>query len=271
MKTLICIPARYASTRFPGKPLAKIAGKEMLLRVVENAKKAAEKFEDCAVIVATEDQRIVDFCKANNIDVRLTSDACRTGTDRVMEVVNGLENKPEFILNLQGDNPLCPGWFIEAVLSEYYKDPTVETVTPVTQLSWADLDKLRENKKTTPFSGTTAVVDEKGDAFWFSKNIIPAIRKEEKYREVSEKSPILRHIGLYGYRTDVLQKATALPEGVYEKLEGLEQLRWIENGIKVRTVKVEYGKYAPMASLSGVDNPEDVERVEAVLAECGEL
>ena len=84
-------------------------------------------------------------------------------------------------------------------------------------------------------------------------------------------SPVLRHIGLYGYRTDILKKATSLPEGRYEKLEGLEQLRWIENGIKVRTVKVEYGKYAPMASLSGVDNPEDVERVEAVLAECGEL
>ncbi len=271
MKTLICIPARYASTRFPGKPLAKIAGREMLLRVVDNARKAAAKFQDCEVIVATEDQRIVDFCNANGVEVRLTSENCLTGTDRVMEVVNSLPQKPEFVLNLQGDNPLCPGWFIEAVLGEYYKDPTVEAVTPVTQLSWDDLDKLRENKKTTPFSGTTAVVDAAGNAFWFSKNIIPAIRKEDKRRAEMALSPVLRHIGLYGYRTDILQKATALPEGVYEKLEGLEQLRWIENGIKVRTVRVEYGKYAPMASLSGVDNPEDVARVEAVLKECGEL
>lgn len=271
MKTLICIPARYASTRFPGKPLAKIAGREMLLRVVDHAQGAAADFDGCQIIVATEDERIVDFCKANGIDCRLTSESCKSGTDRVMEVVRSLSEKPEFILNLQGDNPLCPSWFIKSILNAYYSDNSVEVATPVTQLSWADLDKMRENKKSTPFSGTSAVFGADGTAFWFSKNILPAIRKEDKLRQASEMSPVYRHIGLYGYRADVLDKIARMPESFYEKLEGLEQLRWIENGVKVRCVKVEYGAFAPMASLSGVDNPEDVARVEAVLKECGEV
>ena len=237
MKTLIVIPARYGSTRFPGKPLAKIAGKEMLLRVWENAQKAASKFEGCQAVVATDDERIMEM--------------------------------PEFVVNLQGDNPICPTWFVEAVINEYYKNDRVETVTPVVNLSWEELDKLREHKKETPFSGTTAVFNTEGDAFYFSKNIIPAIRKEEKVRAGMETSPVYRQVGLYGYRLDVLRKIAKLPEGVYEKLEGLEQLRWIENGIKVRCVKVDYRNYGKMASLSGVDSPEDVARVEAVLAEYG--
>ena len=173
------------------------------------------------------------------------------------------------MVNLQGDNPICPTWFVEAVINEYYKNDRVETVTPVVNLSWEELDKLREHKKETPFSGTTAVFNTEGDAFYFSKNIIPAIRKEEKVRAGMETSPVYRQVGLYGYRLDVLRKIAKLPEGVYEKLEGLEQLRWIENGIKVRCVKVDYRNYGKMASLSGVDSPEDIARVEAVLAEYG--
>jgi 3-deoxy-manno-octulosonate cytidylyltransferase (CMP-KDO synthetase) len=172
---------------------------------------------------------------------------------------------------LQGDNPLCPTWFVEAVIAAYYKDNSVDTVTPVVNLSWEELDNLREHKKQTPFSGTTAVFGANGDAFWFSKNIMPAIRKEDKVRAAMATSPVYRQIGLYGYRCDVLDKIAALPEGKYEKMEGLEQLRWIENGIKVRCVEVDYRNFQKMASLSGVDSPEDVARVEAVLAECGEF
>ena len=269
MKTLIVIPARYGSTRFPGKPLAKIAGKEMLLRGWENAQKAASKFEGCQAVVATDDERIMDFCRSRGIDAVMTSVNCPTGTDRVIEAAEKMREMPEFVVNLQGDNPICPTWFVEAVINEYYKNDRVETVTPVVNLSWEELDKLREHKKETPFSGTTAVFNTEGDAFYFSKNIIPAIRKEEKVRTGMETSPVYRQVGLYGYRLDVLRKIAKLPEGVYEKLEGLEQLRWIENGIKVRCVKVDYRNYGKMASLSGVDSPEDVARVEAVLAEYG--
>ena len=102
---------------------------------------------------------------------------------------------------------------------------------------------------------------------YFSKNIIPAIRKEEKLRESTELSPVFRQVGLYGYRYDVLKKIASLPESKYEKLEGLEQLRWIENKIKVRCVEVNYRNYDKMAALSGVDTPEDVARVEKVLEE----
>lgn len=170
MKTLIAIPARYGSTRFPGKPLAKIAGKEMLLRVWENAQKTAAKFEDCHAVVATDDERIADFCKSKNIACVMTSPDCPTGTDRVVEAAESFADRPEFVVNLQGDNPICPPWFVEAVIAEYYNNNAVETVTPVVNLSWEQLDKLRENKKATPFSGTTAVFDKNGDAFYFPKH-----------------------------------------------------------------------------------------------------
>lgn len=271
MKTLIGIPARYASTRFPGKPLAKIAGKEMLARVWENANKAAAKFAGCEAIIATEDQRIQDFCDAHGMRCMMTSDNCLTGTDRIIEVVSKLPQKPEFIVNLQGDNPICPTWFIEAVIGAYYADNNVETVTPVVNLSWDELDNLREHKKTTPFSGTTAVFGNDGNAFYFSKNIIPAIRKEDKIRAAEALSPVYRQVGLYGYRMDIFEKIKNLPEGIYEKLEGLEQLRWIENGIKVKCVPVDYRNFTKMASLSGVDSPEDIARVEAVIKEYGEF
>jgi 3-deoxy-manno-octulosonate cytidylyltransferase (CMP-KDO synthetase) len=141
MKTLIVIPARYGSTRFPGKPLAKIAGKEMLLRVWENAQKAASKFEGCQAVVATDDERIMDFCRSRGIDAVMTSVNCPTGTDRVIEAAEKMREMPEFVVNLQGDNPICPTWFVEAVINEYYKNDRVETVTPVVNLSWEELDK----------------------------------------------------------------------------------------------------------------------------------
>jgi 3-deoxy-manno-octulosonate cytidylyltransferase (CMP-KDO synthetase) len=268
MKTLIAIPARYGSTRFPGKPLAKIAGKEMLLRVWEIAQSAAKEFEDTKAVVATDDQKIVDFCKERNIDVVMTSDKCRTGTDRVKEAIANLGANPEFVVNLQGDNPLCPPWFVKSVIEAYYKDNNVEVVTPCVNLSWEGLDKLRESKKTTPFSGTTAIVDENSNGVWFSKNIIPAIRKEEQAKKENALSPVYRHVGLYGYRKDIIDRIGDLKEGVYEKFEGLEQLRFIENGISIKVVKVDYGDYEGM---SGVDNPEDVPRAEALFEKYGEF
>lgn len=179
-----------------------------------------------------------------------------------------MREMPEFVVNLQGDNPICPTWFVEAVINEYYKNDRVETVTPVVNLSWEELDKLREHKKKRHSAVQRPFLIWKGTHSIF-QNIIPAIRKEEKVRAGMETSPVYRQVGLYGYRLDVLRKIAKLPEGVYEKLEGLEQLRWIENGIKVRCVKVDYRNYGKMASLSGVDSPEDVARVEAVLAEYG--
>lgn len=267
VKTLVVIPARYGSTRFPGKPLAKIAGKEMLLRVVEIAQKGT-KNTDAKIVVATEDERIETFCKAHQIECMMTSDACKTGSDRVCETVKKLGIKPELIINLQGDNPVCPPWFIEELIKTFESDKNVDLVTPCTRLSWQALDKLRESKKSTPFSGTTCITDKNGYALWFSKNIIPAIRKENDLREKGDLSPVLRHIGLYGYKYDSLFRFKELDESSYEKLEGLEQLRFLENGMKIKVALVDYGAFEGM---SGVDSPEDLKRAEELFAKYGEF
>lgn len=268
MKTLIVIPARYASTRLPAKPLIKIAGKEMILRVYEIAQKALGDLKDSAAVVATDHESIFNFCQENGVKVVMTSEACRTGTDRVSEAVQQMEERPEFIVNLQGDNPTCPPWFVRQVVEEYYKDPEVQVVTPCVNLTWDELDKMREAKKKNPFSGTFVVKDKHENAYWFSKNIIPGIQKEETWRKETKTSPCFRHVGLYGYRYDVLQKFLTLPEGHYEKLERLEQLRFLENGFKVRMVTVDY-KGRP--AMNGVDSPDDRDRAEKLFLEYGEF
>lgn len=268
MKSVIVIPARYASTRLPGKPLEKIAGKEMVLRVWEIAQSAAKGY-DCEVIIATEDSRIKDFAESFGGKCVITSDDCKTGTDRVAETVANLDYKPDFILNLQGDAPLTPPWFIQGMLEEAKKGIDFDMITPGIELDWGELDKMREDKKITPFSGTSIILDRRNNnAIWFSKNIIPAVRKEEKYRETMERSPVIRHVGLYGYSYDMLMDFAKMPEGYYEKFEGLEQLRALENGKTIRVVKVDY---RGRASSSGVDSPEDVKRTEAIIKEYGEL
>jgi len=262
MKTAIIIPSRFGSTRFPGKPMAMIAGQSMLHRVIALANEAAKNLSDVQIVVATDDDRIGAHCDEVGVKWLMTPVDCPTGTDRVEMAVRQLEIEPDFVINLQGDAPLTPPDFVAAMIDVYQKNPA-DVVTPVTQLSWEQLDKLRENKKQTPHSGTTAMFDEKtGNAFWFSKNI-SSIRKEKELRETDAMSPIFRHIGLYGYSRDMLKKFVTLPEGKYEQLEGLEQLRVLENGFSVRCVPVDY-KGRP--SMSGIDSPEDVARAEQLLA-----
>ena len=257
MKIAISIPARYGSTRFPGKPLAMIAGRSMLSRVVEVAHKAAaqQSTHDIDIFVATEDQRIADHAATLNVPCVMTSDDCKTGSDRAREAVIKRGQKPDFVINLQGDAPLTPpeiiGQMIDAIT------PQTQVITPVHQLSWEALDQLRHHKETTPFSGTTAILNPQGDAHWFSKNIIPAIRKEDR---TQAQSPVYQHIGLYGYSTDILEAFCTWPEGHYEALEGLEQLRFIENNITIQCVKITTPVHA------GIDSPEDITRAEEILA-----
>lgn len=265
MKISIAIPARYASTRFPGKPLAEIGGRSMLGRVVDLARGVAAMHEDIDVFVTTEDQRIADHAAEIGAECVMTGD-CATGSDRVLaalkaRVDNGHE-MPDFVLNLQGDAPFTPVSVVEAIINEARSNPKAEVVTPVHPLSWDDLDRLRAAKEETPFSGTTAIIGADSCAMWFSKNIIPAIRKEEDLRGASDVSPVYQHIGLYGFRVDVLERFCALPMGVYETLEGLEQLRMLENGIKITAVSVAIDKGQIQ---SGVDTPEDLARANAAI------
>lgn len=267
MKTAIIIPARYGSTRFPGKPLTLIGGQSMLSRVVNVARTAIEQLgSDVTLTVATEDQRIADHANEIGVQCVMTSDNCATGSDRVLEAIDTLGGDIDFVLGLQGDAPFTPPEAPVKMIKAFQENQNLEVITPIINLRWSELDKLREQKNMTPFSGTTCVTDTNGKALWFSKNILPAIRQEEKLYTMSEFSPVHQHIGLYGYRVDILRKFVSLPQGHYEQLEGLEQLRLLENGISIQTIKLDV---AAGLAQAGIDSPEDVTRAEEMLERLG--
>jgi 3-deoxy-manno-octulosonate cytidylyltransferase (CMP-KDO synthetase) len=256
MNTLIVVPARYNSTRFPGKPLKIINGLSMLQRTAISATRACEVIDNAIFVVATDDNRIETHCKENSIPVIMTPKELSTGSDRTLYAAEcyAEQNKMtfDFILNLQGDAPFTP---IEHLLSVHQGLETgCDVSTPFVRLSWEDLDRLRVHKKSTPFSGTSIIISSDNRAIWFSKNIIPAIRKEDEYREKTSLSPVLRHVGLYGYTIDALRQFSRLPMSYYEKMEGLEQLRLLENGFHVRGVEVQPSQI----SLPGIDTPQDL-------------
>lgn len=263
MKLAIAIPARYGSTRFPGKPLAMIAGKTMLERVVDVAREAAKTCDDVQIFVTSEDKRIHDHAQQIGVACIDTPASCLTGSDRVLSAIRQLDVWPDFIINLQGDAPFTPPDVLVKIFDAFQQNNRLEVVTPVHRLRWSDLDRLRETKAQTPFSGTTAVLSPQGRALWFSKNILPVMRKEEELRGCEALSPVYQHIGLYGFRCDVLEKFCMLPQSRYEELEGLEQLRMLENGIHVQTVAIEIEEGAIQ---SGIDSPEDIARAERYLA-----
>lgn len=268
MKTVIVIPARYQSTRLPGKPLAMISGQTMLQRVVRIAEAVAKDSKNVSVLAATDDERIAQHCDEIGVKFVMTDPDLPSGTDRVAAAVQQLSDRPDFVLNLQGDAPLTPPDFLRTMIESFSRSPC-DVITPVTQLSWPELDKLRLEKTLTPLSGTTAVFDPvTGRAMWFSKNIIPAMRGEQKIRAQVEMSPVYRHIGLYGYSAAALEKFIHLPVSRYEILEGLEQLRMLENGFEIRCVPVNYNG---RANMSGIDSQEDIARAEALIAKHGEL
>lgn len=262
-KTVIVIPARYASTRFPGKPLHPINGVSMLARTVRAAQQAAFGTQ-AKVLVATDDQRIADHATEIGVESVMTDPDLPSGTDRCRQAVAIAAPDAFFIVNLQGDAPFTPASHIAALIDN--GNSGAHVVTPVIQLSWDALDALRENKKTTPFSGTTCIRGVDGRALWFSKNILPAIRSEAKMRQAGGLSPVFQHVGLYGYTRPALELIATLPQSRYEELEGLEQLRFLENGLSVHAVSV-----APSDLPSaGIDTPEDAERASRVLRERGD-
>ena len=265
---LIVIPARYASTRLPGKPLVKIAGVEMIKRVADIAAAICRHNENCHYTVATDDARILAFCEGAGIPAVMTAETCRSGTERCWDAVCRRSDTPDFVINLQGDNPLCPPWVIQELIDAWKAYPA-DVFTPCIHLDWAEYDRLVQAKQTTPFSGTTVLTDKDGYALAFSKNIVPAIRKPDKARATLAMSPVRRHVGLYAYTYSALKQYFSLPESDYELgcVEGLEQMRFIFNGLRIKMVET---SYRGRKTTSGVDSPEDVARVEAILQEYGE-
>jgi 3-deoxy-manno-octulosonate cytidylyltransferase (CMP-KDO synthetase) len=259
--TLIVVPARFGSKRLPGKPLLPIAGVPLIERVAAIARKAAD-IANARYVIATDDQRIGDFCDTKAIPFVMTSQDIATGSDRVLAAADAFDPHAEYLVNLQGDSPFTPARQVVALV-EALRTAQADCVTPVISLTWKGLDDLREHKRKAPFSGTTCVRGNDGRAYWFSKSIQPAIRDEDKLRAVSDTSPVFRHVGLYGYRKEALKRFCVLPEATYEKLEGLEQLRFLENGMTISTVIV--GE--PEPSMGGVDTLADIALAEQLIAQ----
>jgi 3-deoxy-manno-octulosonate cytidylyltransferase (CMP-KDO synthetase) len=265
MQTLIVIPARIGSTRFPAKPLHRIAGHSLVSRVADVAARVAAARTDTDFVIATDDPSILDHAGEIGAQAVMTDPSLPSGTDRALAAARALNTAPDFILNLQGDAPFTPPAYLEALI-EAASSTKADVVTPVVQLDWAALDTVRDQKTREPFSGTSCIRREDGMALWFSKKIIPAIRKEAELRKRRTLSPVFRHIGLYGFRMDALERFAALPVGHYEQLEGLEQLRFLENGMNILTVAVKAGANA----MWGIDTPEDARFAEALIAEQGD-
>lgn len=263
MPDLIVIPARYGSTRLPGKPLIAIAGRTLLSRVVAVAREGARRAGNVEVVVATDDARILDHARALGCDAVLTDSAITSGSGRAWAAAR--DRAPAIVVNLQGDAPFVDPAMIAALI-DALRDSASAVATPVVRLDWAALDAMRAHKQGSPFSGTTCVRDSAGRALWFSKAVLPAMRDEARLRATDALSPVFRHIGLYAYRFDALRTFEATPPTPYEQLEGLEQLRFLESGVEIRTVEVA----PPRHAMSGIDTPTDVAMAERLIAQFGE-
>ena len=261
---LIVIPARYGSTRLPGKPLAMIAGRTLLERVVEVGRRAMALAGHAELIVATDDARIADHARDLDCAVAMTDGAIESGSGRAHAAASARPVPPRIVVNLQGDAPFVPPAVVAALIGAL-RASLLEVATPVVRLGWSELEALRDHKRHAPSSGTTVTRAVDGRALWFSKGIIPQIRGEAALRGAVW-SPVYRHLGVYAYRAAALARFEAMPPSPYEQLEGLEQLRFLENGIPILTVEVP----APRHPMSGIDSAEDVALAERLIAELGD-
>jgi 3-deoxy-manno-octulosonate cytidylyltransferase (CMP-KDO synthetase) len=241
-----------------------IAGRTLLHRTIAMARAAIGARDDVTLTVATDDDAIADHARAAGCDAVMTDSAIATGSGRALAAALAQPAPPQFIVNLQGDSPFQPEGALNAVIAALQAGAPV--ATPVIALDWPALDAMRDHKTRSPFSGTTCARATDGHALWFSKTIIPAIRGEAQLRETAPRSPVWRHVGLYGYALDALQRFEACPPTMLENLEGLEQLRLLELGIPVMTVAVD----PPRFDSSGIDTEADISRVEALIALYGD-
>ncbi len=267
MKTIIIIPARYQSQRFPGKPLAALKGATGISRsLIERSWLAAKAVEEVdAVYVATDNDQIADAVSQFGGDVIMTSPECENGTVRCAEAITKLEGlnvEEDIIINLQGDAPLTPADFVTDIISAMKNNPNIQVGTPVLQCDYEAWYNFTQDRKNGQVGGTTAVFQNDGTALYFSKEVIPYTNQQFKPNDII---PVYHHVGLYGYRISSLQRYLNLRAGVLEQQEGLEQLRFMENGIPVSCVEVQ-GKKRVFWELN---NPIDVERIEAAFLKAG--
>ncbi|NOC45815.1 manno-octulosonate cytidylyltransferase [Ruegeria sp. HKCCD7559] len=264
MSVLIAIPARYASTRYPGKPLVPLTGaKGASMTLIERSWRAAMSVSGVdRVVVATDDERIRDVSEGFGAEVVMTSENCQNGTERCAEAHEVLGGGYEIIVNLQGDAPLTPHWFVEDLVSGLRAAPDAGVATPVLRCDGSALNSLLNDRKHGRVGGTTAVFGRDHSAMYFSKEVVPFT--SQTYAG-DEATPVFHHVGVYAYRPDALAAYPGWPTGPLEQLEGLEQLRFMENGRKVLCVEVE----ARGRQFWELNNPQDVPKIEEMMAAMG--
>ena len=245
MKFTAVIPARYASTRFPGKPLAMLGGKTVIQRVYEQAASVLSE-----VYVATDDERILSAVEAFGGRAVMTRADHQSGTDRIEEAVEKTGTQADVIINVQGDEPFIQPSQIKTLMA-LFDDPQTQIGTLGKRFDSMDAVNNPNSPK--------IVTDHRGFALYFSRSVIPFIRGVESDEWLSH-YPFLKHLGVYAYRREVLAEVTRLPQGQLEKAESLEQLRWLENGYRIRVGLTD-------VETVGIDTPADLERAEQFLAQ----
>jgi 3-deoxy-manno-octulosonate cytidylyltransferase (CMP-KDO synthetase) len=260
MKTVILIPARYASTRYPGKPLVELedatgARKTLIQRSWEAAMAVPDVAE---VFVATDDDRICSAAEGFGARVVMTSPDCDNGTARCADAVTRAGLDADLVVNLQGDSPLTPAWFVTDLIAAMQTRPDAQMATPVLRCDAETYRHFREDRADGRVGGTTAVFGTDNHALYFSKEVVPYIDPGKEAQAFGE---VFHHVGLYAYRPEALARYITWAPGRLERLEGLEQLRFLENGVPVLCVEVE-GRGRVFWELN---NPADVPRIERVL------
>lgn len=243
MKFLAVIPARYASTRFPGKPLAMLADKPVIQRVYEQVVNIIPD-----AYVATDDERIYKAVESFGGKAVMTRTDHKSGTDRIEEAVENIGSTADVIINIQGDEPFIAPSQIETICRQF-DDPSTQIAT--LGKPFADMEAV-DNPNSPKI-----VTDVNGFALYFSRSVIPFIRGEAHEQWLGH-YPFLKHLGIYAYRRDVLREITLLPQSTLEKAESLEQLRWLQNGYRIRVGLTDI-------ETVGIDTPEDLARAEAYL------
>ncbi len=245
MKFMAIIPARYASTRFPGKPLAVLGGKTVIQRVYEQVSSVLSE-----VYVATDDQRIYDCVEGFGGKAVMTREDHKSGTDRIEEAVEKIGTDADVIINVQGDEPFIQPSQVETLMHLFDASET----------QIGTLGKLFESMEAVENPNSPKIVtDNRGFALYFSRSVIPYIRGKER-NDWFGQYPFLKHLGIYAYRREVLAEVTRLPQSSLEKAESLEQLRWLQNGYRIRVGLTD-------VETIGIDTLEDLQRAEQFLLE----
>lgn len=264
LKTVILIPARFASTRYPGKPLVHLKGKDGTAKpLIQRSYEAAARVPGIAAVhVVTDDDRIAEVVRGFGGSALMTSEHCRNGTERCAEALDQLAADVQVVVNFQGDALLTPPGFVTSLVGQLGISPDSMVATPAMRQRSDEVMRLQAEEAAGRVGGTSVVVDGEGRALYFSKKLIPYLPDTALEREMS---PVRLHIGVYAYRRAALATYVTTPPTELEMLEGLEQLRFLAAGVPIDVVEVA----TPSFSLRELNNPEDVSPIEDALAMAG--